>query len=314
MKLLTDFINHLKIEGKSKNTIKAYEADLILFALFFLTENQKETVNELNRLEQRTHIDTLFNGWNKITPDKIKMYIGYKMQQGVTAKTISRNLSSLRIFYRYLLNFKEFTTNPVSHIKAPKQPSSLPKSLDVDLTQALLTPITKTWQDIRNQAIFESLYSSGLRVSECANLNYIVSLTQLHSGWLLILGKGNKERLVPIGKTAQKAINSWLSIRFKHAKSNETALFVNRFGKRLGVRSIQLALDKRTEDVALPTKMSPHRLRHACATHLLESSGDLRMVQEMLGHENLSTTQIYTKLDSQHLIKVFDKTHPRAKK
>ncbi|CAN8140237.1 site-specific tyrosine recombinase (fragment) [uncultured Thiomicrorhabdus sp.] len=158
------------------------------------------------------------------------------------------------------------------------------------------------------------LYSAGLRVSECAGLDLSPGLDNINSGWVHVLGKGAKERLAPIGSKSLQALNTWLKIRSEHALQGEQAVFVNRFGKRLSVRSIQNRLDKRANEAGLPTKMSPHRLRHACATHVLESSGDLRAVQEMLGHENLSTTQIYTKLDMQHLAKVYDSAHPRAKK
>ncbi len=321
MQALNSFLKHHKILGKSSKTIEAYQRDLLVFVAFLIdlsrdySPEQKKTLEKSN-FQQSWELCQSFKNWQTVSVDEIKNFIGYRMQSGIAARSIARQLSAIRSFYNYLLEEGIVFNNPAKSIKAPKQPQPLPKSLDVDLTQVLLEqPINSaSWQEVRNQAIFELLYSSALRVSECADLNLSPSLDQLEDGWLYVLGKGGKERLVPIGKKAKKALQTWLKIRSEHAENNENAIFVNRFGKRLGVRSIQKSLDQRTLKAGLPTKMSPHRLRHACATHVLESSGDLRAVQEMLGHANLSTTQIYTKLDLQHLAKVYDKTHPRAKK
>jgi integrase/recombinase XerC len=236
------------------------------------------------------------------------------MAQGISARTVARQLSALRAFYNFLLLNEQVTINPVKGLKAPKQGKPLPKSLDVDWTQTLLEQPLTTWQTVRDQAIFELLYSAGLRVSECTQLNLLPGLAMLDAGWVQVLGKGQKHRLAPVGSKALSALQAWLAIRPAHAKPDEPAVFVSSRGTRLGVRSVQLSLDKRTVQAGLPTKMSPHRLRHACATHVLESSGDLRAVQEILEHANLSTTQIYTKLDLQHLAHVYDLAHPRAKK
>lgn len=292
---LIRFMQHLQQQNRSPHTLKNYQADLQQFIAFLQAEDF-----------------TL--DWTKITPEQIQHFIRQRAKQGIKARSLARQLSTLRRFFGFLLGQGKVPLNPLQGLSAPKQPKPLPKSLDVDRTAQLLDQPLTTWQSVRDQAIFELLYSAGLRVSECAQLDLSPGLDGLDDGWVRVLGKGAKQRLAPVGTKAQEALMAWLSLRAQFAEPQETALFVNRFGRRLSVRSIQLRLDLRATQADLPTKMSPHRLRHACATHLLESSGDLRAVQELLGHENLSTTQIYTKLDLQHLAKVYDQTHPRAKK
>ncbi len=319
--MLDNFLKNHKQLGRSPKTLDAYQRDLLVFVSFLIdlsedySAEQKQELKDLD-FYQAWLFCQQFQDWQGVSVDEIKNFVGYRMQLGIAARSIARQLSAIRCFYDYLIAEGVAVNNPAKQVKAPKQPSPLPKSLDVDLTQTLLdkTIDLESWQDLRNQAIFELLYSSALRVSECVNLDMSPSLDQLEDGWLYVLGKGAKERLSPVGTKAKQVLKAWLAIRDEHANQDENAVFVNRFGKRLGVRSIQKSLDKRTLEVGLPTKMSPHRLRHACATHVLESSGDLRAVQDLLGHANLSTTQIYTKLDLQHLAAVYDKTHPRAKK
>ena len=299
--LLQKFADAMRAKNRSAHTIKNYLADLQDFTEYLLhLDASKIRKGQVN--------------WLSIDAELIQEYMSERYQHGLSARSIARKLSSLRGFFNFLLERKVLQLNPASGLKAPKLPKPLPKSLDVDLTAQLLDQPQYTWQDVRDQAIFELLYSAGLRVSECAGLDLSPGLDNINSGWVHVLGKGAKERLAPIGSKSLQALNTWLKIRSEHALQGEQAVFVNRFGKRLSVRSIQDRLDKRANEAGLPTKMSPHRLRHACATHVLESSGDLRAVQEMLGHENLSTTQIYTKLDMQHLAKVYDSAHPRAKK
>lgn len=322
MSSLNQFIKNQTIEGKSSQTLDAYQRDLLTFVRFLIdlseevSEKDKKTLENAN-FAQAWAICEGFEAWRDVLGETIQDFIGFRMRKGISARTIARQLSAIRTFYQFLMAHKKVDNNPAKGIKAPKQPKPLPKSLDVDLTHQLLEPpqaIAESWQVVRNQAIFEILYSNGLRVSECSHLDISPGLDALDDHWIKVIGKGNKERLTPIGTMAYQALQAWLAIREAYALPDEQAVFVNRFGKRLGVRSIQKALDKRTQQAGLPTKMSPHRLRHACATHVLESSGDLRVVQDLLGHVNLSTTQIYTQLDLQHLAKVFDQTHPRAKK
>lgn len=323
MSYLNDFLKQQRLEGKSPQTLDAYQRDLLSFgkSLIDLSENyspeQKQALEDAN-FNQAWLILEGFSAWNAVTIKDVQAFVAQRMQAGIAARSLARQLSALRSFFDFGLAQGWAKTNPAKSVKAPKQPKPLPKSLDVDLTGQLLdytaTPGANTWQNVRNQAIFEILYSAGLRVSECANLDLSPGLDTLQQGWVNVMGKGGKERLAPIGRHAMTALNAWLKIRAEHANEDEKAVFVGQSGTRLGVRTIQKALDDRTLEVGLPTKMSPHRLRHACATHVLESSGDLRAVQEMLGHANLSTTQIYTKLDLQHLAKVYDTAHPRAKR
>lgn len=309
------FIKQLRLENKSEHTLASYQRDLMGLLVFYLGEFLEQPIEEKTlKSDQAWAFLDQFDDWSAIQLPVLQAFIAFRMQQGIAARTIARQLSAIRAFYAFLIEQGRATHNPAKGLKAPKQPKPLPKSLDVDLTRQLLEQPLKTWQDVRDQAIFEILYSGGLRVSELVALDLSPGLDGLASGWVLVLGKGQKERNAPLGQPAQNALHRWLEIRSDYANPAEKAVFVNRFGKRLGVRSIQTQLDKRTLAAGLPTKMSPHRLRHACATHVLESSGDLRAVQEMLGHANLSTTQIYTKLDLQHLATVYDKAHPRAKK
>lgn len=309
MNAFTLFMQHLQRANKSPHTQQNYQRDLTALVAFYrdwLTDDEKNSLARVDLLE--------FNDWQAIDFEVIQAFVSSRMQQGISARTIARQLSTFRSFYDFLIQQNRVSQNPAKNVKAPKQPKPLPKSLDVDLTQQLLEQPLNTWQDIRDQAIFELLYSGGLRVAELASLDLSPGLDNLQSGWVRVIGKGKKMRQAPVGNQAKQAIENWLAIRTEHAQPEETAVFVNRSGNRLGIRSIQQHLDQRTLKAGLPTKMSPHRLRHACATHVLESSGDLRAVQEMLGHANISTTQIYTKLDLQHLAKVYDSAHPRAKK
>lgn len=309
---IEQFVKHLQAQGKSPHTLKNYQRDLHDFLAFYLVDDLDSTdADEQQRLAEQI---SLFSDWRLIDSQAIQGFLAFRMQNSIGARTLARQLSAIRTFYDYLVTIGRLQINPAKAVKTPKQPQPLPKSVDIDWMQRLLDQPLETWQDVRDQAIFELLYSAGLRVSECAELDVSPGLDEVSSGWVRVLGKGKKERLAPVGSKALAAIQNWLQIRHDYAEENEQAVFINQRGHRMQVRSIQSQLDKRTMKAGLPTKMSPHRLRHACATHVLESSGDLRAVQEILGHANLSTTQIYTKLDLQHLAQVYDKAHPRAKK
>ena len=311
--MLIGFLRSLQLQQKSMHTIANYRSDIEDFLAFYLTGQTRQEGGEEVVME-RQQMMACFEDWSAIDSEAIRAFLAFRVHQGISARTLARQLSALRSFYDYLLRESRVFKNPAKGVKTPKQPQSLPKSLDVDWTQKLLEQPIESWQDVRDQAVFELLYSAALRVSECATLDISPGLDELESGWVRVWGKGQKQRLAPVGSKALQAINAWLVIREQYANSDEQAVFVNQRGSRFGVRSIQNSLDKRTLKSGLPTKMSPHRLRHACATHVLESSGDLRAVQEILGHANLSTTQIYTKLDLQHLAQVYDQAHPRAKK
>ncbi|WP_040726146.1 tyrosine recombinase XerC [Thiomicrorhabdus sp. Kp2] len=309
---LESFIRHMQAQNKSVHTVSSYQRDIEDFLKFYLADDMDDSSADASEALAKSIYQ--FTDWQIIDSQAIRAFLAYRVQHGISARTLARQLSAIRSFYDYLLQKSLVLKNPAKGVKAPKQPQPLPKSVDVDWMSRLLDQPLETWQDIRDQAIFELLYSAGLRVSECAELDISPGLDEMGSGWVRVLGKGQKERLAPVGSKALLAIRNWLEIRHDYAQDDEQAVFVNQRGNRLSVRSIQNQLDKRTITAGLPTKMSPHRLRHACATHVLESSGDLRAVQEILGHANLSTTQIYTKLDMQHLAQVYDKAHPRAKK
>lgn len=232
-------------------------------------------------------------------------------QAGLSAKSMQRYLSSLRSFFRYCLKHRWITQNPASDIKAPKTPRALPKTLDVDQTKKLLdTEPGNSWIGSRDLAMMELLYSSGMRVAELCSLTLQdVSLSERTAR---VTGKGNKTRMVPVGHAAVNALKRWLNFRQQIAAADETHLFVGKTGRALAIRSVQKRLELAGIKLGSDQRLHPHLFRHSFASHLLESSGDLRSVQEMLGHANLSTTQIYTHLDFQHLAKVYDQAHPRA--
>lgn len=233
--------------------------------------------------------------------------------RNLSSHTLARMLSSWRGLFECLIEHSQMTQNPCAAVKAPRNGKRLPKALPVDLTQQLLdTPSVDTTDPLnaRDLAMFEMMYSSGLRLAELASLN--LDSIDFSTQTLRVTGKGDKERLLPFGKQALHALQIYLSMR--QASAGEAALFTARTGKRLGVRQIEKRLDRWCRLAGAPQHVSPHMLRHSFASHLLQSSGDLRAVQELLGHANLSTTQIYTRLDFQHLAKVYDAAHPRAHK
>ena len=233
--------------------------------------------------------------------------------KGLSAKSIARTLSAWRAFYRWLARRGEVARNPVDGIRPPKAPRRLPKVLSVDQAQAMLDGDAESLLEFRDKAMLELFYSSGLRLAELASLDCDHGL-DLREGEVTITGKRSKTRTVPLGQKAREAIEVWLTQRSQLAKPEEPALFVNRFGQRLSARSIARRLGEWAKRQGIEVHVHPHMLRHSFASHVLQSSGDLRAVQEMLGHASISTTQIYTHLDFQHLAKVYDAAHPRAKK
>ena len=232
--------------------------------------------------------------------------------QGISGRTIRRMLSALRTFFRFLLQERLVLRDPVAEVKPPKVGHRLPGVLDVDRVASLLTLQDQRPLAVRDRAIMELLYSSGLRLSELVALD--LSQLQLAEGLVKVLGKGQKMRVVPVGNTACQALGNWLGVRAEFANGGESAVFVNQRGTRLSARSVQARVQKWSLRQGLDTRVYPHLLRHAFASHLLESSGDLRAVQELLGHADIATTQIYSHLDFQHLSQVYDRAHPRAKR
>ncbi len=250
--------------------------------------------------------------WHRLQPVQVRLYAARLHQRGLSGRSIQRALSSLRSFCRYLIRQGELSSNPAQDIRAPRSPKKLPHSLDVDRIQSLLDVKPDDWLSQRDVTMLELTYSCGLRLAELVGLN--LQNIDLHQAEVRVLGKGSKTRIVPIGAKAIETLKSWLPVRSLHCENDEDALFINRNGTRLGARSVQQRFRRWAMQRGLDSRLHPHALRHSFATHLLESSGDLRAVQELLGHANLSTTQVYTHLDFQHLAQVYDQAHPRARK
>lgn len=251
--------------------------------------------------------------WRDYGAHHLHAFVGEQHRQGIGARSLQRRLSAVRAFYRHLLRHGQATHNPADLVRAPKATRHLPKVLDVDQSARLMElPAKNDALTLRDRAMLELLYGSGLRVSELVGLN--LQDLDLADSQVRVLGKGRKQRLVPVGRQAVAALRSWLAHRQKHAAPDETAIFTNHRHQRLGVRAVQARLRLWAQRQGLDTHVHPHMLRHSFASHLLESSGDLRAVQELLGHADISTTQIYTHLDFQHLAKVYDAAHPRARR
>lgn len=251
------------------------------------------------------------NAWQQVEASTVRWILIQSHKQKLGAKSIGLRLVALRQFLAFLVKRGELKVNPAQGIKAPKVGKHLPKNIDAEQVTQLLNIQSDKPLAQRDLAMMELMYSSGLRLSELQGLN--LDNMDLTNGEVKVLGKGNKQRIVPIGSKAITAIQNWLAVR-EQFQPKENALFINQRGGRLSHRSIQLAMEKWGKVQALDTHLHPHKLRHSFATHLLEASQDLRAVQELLGHSSLSTTQIYTHLDFQHLAKIYDTAHPRARR
>ena len=238
----------------------------------------------------------------------VRQWVAVMFRQGASGRTLQRALSALRSFYKYR-NRKGSKHNPARGIQAPKSEKKLPKAMDTDSVSQLLNIQADDFLGLRDRAILELFYSSGLRLSELVSLN--LNNIDFSDALLTVTGKGNKTRSLPIGRYAIEALKDWLQVR-GDANPQDDAVFVGNKGKRLGQRAIQQRLKKYSLEQGMGQNVHPHMLRHSFASHILESSGDLRAVQELLGHANISTTQVYTHLDFQHLAKVYDAAHPRA--
>jgi integrase/recombinase XerC len=276
----------------SANTIGAYARDL--------------RVLESWRKERR------YTTWSQFSQADIRDIAATAFRRGQAAGSIQRLLSSIRNFFKYLIREGMLETNPAQDVRAPQKPRRLPRSLDVDEVSHLLNipgtdPLAK-----RDRAILELFYSAGLRLTELANLN--LHDLDLGEGSVRVTGKGNKQREAPVGRMARQALTEWLGARIELLKGDEPAIFISNRGQRLSPRSIQSRIDYRARQAGLPRHVHPHMLRHSFASHMLEASGDLRAVQELLGHADISTTQIYTHLNFDHLARVYDDAHPRARK
>ncbi|WGE35789.1 tyrosine recombinase XerC [Actinobacillus genomosp. 1] len=249
--------------------------------------------------------------WQEVNSTTVRWIINQSNKQGLGAKSIALRLVALRQWFNYLIRQEQMSVNPAVGIKAPKASKRLPKNIDAEQVGQLLSSDSHEPSDLRDLAMMELMYSSGLRLSELQGLD--LGDMDLAGREVRLLGKGNKERIVPIGSKALEALHHWLEVRSQF-KPQDNAVFLNKQGGRLSHRSIQLVMQKWGEKQGLESHLHPHKLRHSFATHMLEASGDLRAVQELLGHSNLSTTQIYTHLDFQHLAKIYDAAHPRARR
>jgi len=246
----------------------------------------------------------------------IRRFVAKLHGQGLSGRSLARLLSAWRGFFKWLGRDDAVRANPCDGVRSPKSPKNLPNALSVDEAARLLEPNDEGDPVLtaRDAAMFELFYSSGLRLAELAALNVDALDTALNEGEIRVLGKRNKARIVPVGSKAREALAVWAGMRETMAEAAETALFVGQRGSRLGHRMIQLRLAHRAMQLGLPRHVHPHMLRHSFASHVLQSSSDLRAVQEMLGHASIASTQVYTHLDFQHLSKVYDSAHPRAKR
>lgn len=286
---IANYLEYLdKIRGLSKNTTLSYKRDLEKFGSFLLKQK--------------------ISTYEEINSDTCSRWIGDLYLNEIDAKSIQRHISSLKGFFSFLIKNNIVINSPMSNIVSPKATKKLPNVLSPEEIEILVSFSPKSTQDFRDIAIIELIYSSGLRVSEATNVK--LEDFEDNRNFLRVLGKGSKTRLVPVGQYANDAISAWLEKR-NSIHSESKYLFLNLRGKKISTRSVQERIRKISVIQGLPP-VNPHMLRHSFATHLLESSGDLRSIQELLGHSSLSTTQIYTKLDYQHLMSVYEKAHPRA--
>lgn len=285
------FLHHLHTERRlSANTVTHYRRDL----------------QELQAWCRDQGIDD----WRRLDTRQVRQYAAAAHRRGLSGRSIQRRLSALRTFYNYLLREGATGLNPGLDVQAPRTPRHLPDTLNVDDIDHLLRGRSDDPLVVRDIAILELFYSSGLRLAELVALD--LTDVDRDERVVRVTGKGAKTRVVPVGSKAIAALEAWLTVR--PAGAGVTALFTGRGGRRLGARAIQQRISQRAKQRNVPGRLHPHTLRHSFASHLLESSGDLRAVQELLGHADISTTQIYTHLDFQHLAQVYDQAHPRARK
>ena len=287
------YLAHLRTERRlSPHTESNYRRDLGAFAAYCDTER--------------------IGTWSKLDSFHIRTFAAREHRDGLGPRSVQRRLSALRGFFNYLIRERVIEANPAVDIRAPKAPKRLPKTLDVDQVASLLARKATDPLSRRDLAMLELLYSSGLRLAELAGLD--IADLDLADRTVRVLGKGSKTRILPIGRQAIAALRTWLAERATLVKPGNTALFVGQGGRRLGARAIQQRIRRWAAGSDFGVPVHPHLLRHSFATHLLESSRDLRGVQELLGHADISTTQVYTHLDFQHLARVYDESHPRARR
>ena len=291
---INEFLVYLEtVRRYSRHTVSGYRRDL-------------EKLTDFCR-------ETKVKHWQQVHQADIRAFAAHYHRKGLQGKSIQRLLSATRSFYQYQIKQGRCRHNPALDVSAPKVPRRLPVTMDTDQISQLLNTEASDWIEIRDKAMVELFYSSGLRLSELTRLD--ISDLDLQQGLVTVTGKGNKTRTIPVGSQAATAIQNWLQVRPLQLRDpSDNALFISGRGQRINPRSVQARLKKMASGQSLSRKLHPHMLRHSFASHVLESSSDLRAVQEMLGHANISTTQVYTHLDFQHLAKVYDSAHPRAQK
>ena len=324
--IIHKFLDYLKFEKRfSEHTAKCYGADLAQFSEFLRGRSESGDIDEESMsvghhdagsgtavaTQVDLRIDQLLLS---VQTDAVRTYLAFLNEKDYSKATVARKLATLRSFYKFLVKRSHVTSNPVVSIRTPKQEKKLPRFLEYDEIKRLLsTPPVNTWLGARDRAILETLYSTGIRVSELVALN--MDDVDFLGEVVHVRGKGKKERIAPIGSSALQTIQHYMEYRSKRAQSNGNfdakVLFVNKHGRRLSTRSVRRKMDKYLKMAGLDPAISPHTLRHSFATHMLNNGADLRSVQELLGHQSLSTTQIYTHLTTRRLKEVYDGAHPR---
>lgn len=290
---LEAFLGHLGHERRlSGNTLSNYRRDLRRIGGWLAARNN--------------------GSWIDLDQQRVREYVAWRHRRGASGKTLQRELSALRSYYRYLMREGVARCDPAAGVRAPKSPRTLPATLDADQLCSLLNTGDDDPLAVRDKAMVELFYSSGLRLAELVGVD--IGDIDLDDATLKVTGKGAKARVIPVGVKAREAIHEWLVLRSGYPAVDPNALFISRRGTRIHPRTVQQRLQRWAEIKGATRNVHPHLLRHSFASHLLESSGDLRGVQELLGHSDIATTQIYTHLDFQHLAQVYDKAHPRARK
>ncbi len=297
--------------------VSLFNQELKSFIIYITTEKQLSIHTQTNYkrdLEKFIQYCTTYSltQLNTIKVQHIRQMVAHFHRQGLGGKSLSRWLSALRSFFEFAIRNAWMTNNPADAIQAPRSPKKLPKTLDVDQAAQFVAIEGDSVLALRDRALLELIYSSGLRLAEAVGLNILD--IDLNDALVTVTGKGNKTRVLPIGSHAITAIKAWLPQRKLYLKTENAALFITQRGTRITHRAVQLRMQQLSIRQGMDTPVHPHMLRHSFASHMLESSSDLRLVQEMLGHANISTTQIYTHLDFQHLAKVYDSAHPRAQR
>ena len=289
-KQIEDFVGHLSIEKNyALNTISSYKRDLLKFTSFL--------------------IDKEVSDYKMVDPDTLNMFVMELRHSNTSGKSIKRYLSSIRVFFAFLMEIGEVETNPALLIKTPKVERELPKTIDFDDLKKMMTINSSQYKELRSVLMIELLYSCALRVSELVGIN--LEDIDMNEGFVKVMGKGNKARFSPMGQTTIDVLKCYIKQR---PTCNSDALFINQYNTRISTRTVQNVVKKRALQVGVSINVHPHMLRHAAATHFLQSSHDLRTVQEFLGHKSIKSTQVYTHLDFLELSKVYDEFHPRAKK